>query len=174
MTCLNATFTETRGWDIRREWKGWNCASLLHRSISATSSLFFLSATLMQYPQRSPANILLQCCLHLPFHKSIYQGLIKTRVCCLARPGLGYRSISLVEPERSLGMELHPASTSASTHRCCPHQQQDLKCAASYLDRQHLCDTPPHTLSSLPGVFRTYSTASILGTYLTCFKNTVF
>lgn len=60
-----------------------------------------------------------------------------------------------------LGMELHSASTSASTHRCYPHQQSSLTCAASYLDRQHFscssntpCCTVPRTPSCLPAFVR--------------------
>lgn len=49
---------------------------------------------------------------------------------------------------RFLGMELHPVSTSASTHRCSPHQQTILDCAANHLARQHLScctDTPSYS-----------------------------
>lgn len=54
---------------------------------------------------------------------------------------------------RFSGMELDPVSTSASTHRCSPHQEASLACAANHLARQHLscstdtpsCSTPhPH------------------------------
>lgn len=49
---------------------------------------------------------------------------------------------------RFLGMELYPVSTSASTHRCSPHQQTILDCAANHLARQHLScctDTPSYS-----------------------------
>lgn len=159
-----------------------NCSFLPHRGISTAPSLCSLLQHWL-YLQISPANPLFQCHLHLPFHKNICQGLIKTRTCCLSRPSLGYQRIRLGEPERSLEMgigfwgwsciqfQLLPALTDALP----TNRQSLLVLPTTWLDNTSAAPlTPPHVAPQLPfclpAFFGICSTAWVLRTYLSCFK----